>query len=544
MIDALPDEWWPVAVAVATALLDDPAAAAAARGAVGTGARPVARPRRVPRSTTRRSRAAAVECFAAALGPALERLGADDATARRPPSTSTASWPAAAAPPTSCSTTGPGSTRRGRLTWSPRRRSPPRSTSRAGGPSPCSRRSPTPHQRAQVSELMSPLCWDLAHIGHYEELWLRARARRRAADGRAVRRRVRRVQAPAARTADAADPRRRAARASSTPTCATGRSTCSTAIDLDPGDPLLADGFVYGMVVQHEHQHDETLLATLQLMDDFAHPDADGRRRPRPRRRTASGLAADVLDRRRHVRDRHRHRSVGLRQRAPRAHASTLAPFRIDTTPVTNRGVRRSSSTPAATTTRALERSRVGVARRGRPRGAAVLARAAPTARGRDAASAAPRPFRPTSPCSTSAGTRPTPSRAGRARASPPKPSGRSRRAARRSTRANLWRDGPHRFAPAPVGSRPTTSSTWGVHGMLGGVWEWTASDFLGYPGFQAFPYREYSEVFFGPDYKVLRGGSWATHPPRGAHDVPQLGLPDPPPDLRRLPLRARRVIR
>ena len=48
---------------------------------------------------------------------------------------------------------------------------------------------------------------------------------------------------------------------------------------------------------------------------------------------------------------------------------------------------------------------------------------------------------------------------------------------------------------------------------MLGGVWEWTASDFLAYPGFRAFPYREYSEVFFGPDYKVLRGGSWATHP-------------------------------
>ena len=53
----------------------------------------------------------------------------------------------------------------------------------------------------------------------------------------------------------------------------------------------------------------------------------------------------------------------------------------------------------------------------------------------------------------------------------------------------------------------------WGVHQMLGGVWEWTASDFAAYPGFRSFPYREYSEVFFGPDYKVLRGGSWATHP-------------------------------
>ena len=47
----------------------------------------------------------------------------------------------------------------------------------------------------------------------------------------------------------------------------------------------------------------------------------------------------------------------------------------------------------------------------------------------------------------------------------------------------------------------------------LGHGWEWTSSDFLAYPGFEAFPYREYSEVFFGDDYKVLRGGSWATHP-------------------------------
>jgi iron(II)-dependent oxidoreductase len=47
----------------------------------------------------------------------------------------------------------------------------------------------------------------------------------------------------------------------------------------------------------------------------------------------------------------------------------------------------------------------------------------------------------------------------------------------------------------------------------VGHVWEWTASTFGGYPGFEAFPYREYSEVFFGDRYHVLRGGSWATHP-------------------------------
>jgi gamma-glutamyl hercynylcysteine S-oxide synthase len=46
-----------------------------------------------------------------------------------------------------------------------------------------------------------------------------------------------------------------------------------------------------------------------------------------------------------------------------------------------------------------------------------------------------------------------------------------------------------------------------------GRVWEWTSSRFDGYPGFAPHPYREYSEVFFGGDFRVLRGGSWATAP-------------------------------
>jgi iron(II)-dependent oxidoreductase len=48
---------------------------------------------------------------------------------------------------------------------------------------------------------------------------------------------------------------------------------------------------------------------------------------------------------------------------------------------------------------------------------------------------------------------------------------------------------------------------------LQGGVWQWTSSFFAGYPGFRAFPYAEYSEVFFGGDYKVLRGASWAARP-------------------------------
>jgi gamma-glutamyl hercynylcysteine S-oxide synthase len=56
-------------------------------------------------------------------------------------------------------------------------------------------------------------------------------------------------------------------------------------------------------------------------------------------------------------------------------------------------------------------------------------------------------------------------------------------------------------------------AATWGHLDGAGQVWEWTASPFTGYAGFVAHPYREYSEVFFGDRYRVLRGGSCATHP-------------------------------
>ncbi|HEY7199766.1 MAG TPA: SUMF1/EgtB/PvdO family nonheme iron enzyme [Candidatus Dormibacteraeota bacterium] len=56
-------------------------------------------------------------------------------------------------------------------------------------------------------------------------------------------------------------------------------------------------------------------------------------------------------------------------------------------------------------------------------------------------------------------------------------------------------------------------AATWGQIEATRQVWEWTASPFTGYAGFAAHPYREYSEVFFGDRYRVLRGGSCATHP-------------------------------
>ncbi len=92
------------------------------------------------------------------------------------------------------------------------------------------------------------------------------------------------------------------------------------------------------------------------------------------------------------------------------------------------------------------------------------------------------------------------------------------------TARAQPWGDAPRgdaiaaranvdqrAFGTLPAGSLGDDVSPSGCRGMVGDAWEWTASRFDGYPGFEPFPYREYSEVFFGDEHKVLRGGSWAT---------------------------------
>jgi iron(II)-dependent oxidoreductase len=66
-------------------------------------------------------------------------------------------------------------------------------------------------------------------------------------------------------------------------------------------------------------------------------------------------------------------------------------------------------------------------------------------------------------------------------------------------------------WGTTPVGSFPSGASATGCLDMTGNVWEWTSSKFAGYPNFRAFPYPEYSEVWFDEDHRILRGGSWAT---------------------------------
>ncbi len=55
--------------------------------------------------------------------------------------------------------------------------------------------------------------------------------------------------------------------------------------------------------------------------------------------------------------------------------------------------------------------------------------------------------------------------------------------------------------------------SPFGCSDLIGNVWEWTATWFDGYPGFESYPYSGYSQPYFDQAHRVLKGGSWATFP-------------------------------
>ncbi len=96
--------------------------------------------------------------------------------------------------------------------------------------------------------------------------------------------------------------------------------------------------------------------------------------------------------------------------------------------------------------------------------------------------------------------------------------------ARRQKKRRFSWGDEPARadranccfrnWGTTPVNRFPAGRSAYGCCDMTGNVWEWTADTFDAYPGFVAFPYPEYSELWFDGDHRVLKGGSWATEEP------------------------------
>jgi iron(II)-dependent oxidoreductase len=366
---------------------------------------------------------------------------------------------------------------------------------------------PDTDQRRQVSELMSPLCWDLAHIAHYEELWL-LRALSDTAptdvtfddlyDAFKHPRRERPtlpILDPEGARAFAANVRTRTL-------------DLLDRVDLRSDDPLLHDAFVYGMVIQHEHQHDETILATIQLMgDDFAHPGAELRTEASHERAPVDHAATVVVP--------GGTAHVGTSDAAwaydneRPAHTVEVAPFVIDRAPVSNRryaefvadGGYHDSRHWTAEGWAWREEARLVSPQFWRDEGGGTWSR---LRFGRREDLPPDEPVQHVCWYEADAFARWCGARI------PTETEWEVAADGASTVAANL---GQQRWAPSPVGTRPETASRHGCEQMLGDVWEWTSTDFTGYPGFRSFPYREYSEVFFGPEYKVLRGGAWSTDP-------------------------------
>ncbi len=324
--------------------------------------------------------------------------------------------------------------------------------------------------RRQVSPLQSPLVWDYAHIAYFEELWLLRRlggvgplveahddlydAFRHARDERVALP----ILEPSSARAYAADVRERVL-------------DTLDRVELDSDDPLRRDGFVFGMVLQHELQHSETMLQTLQLRDEpYPLPARDGV--------AATGNGEVSIPAGSFTVGTSTERWAYDNER--RAHEHELQPFRIDSTPVTNARFLEFVEHGGYDDQRLWEKG--GWDWR------------------QDEAVTLPLHWQ-------RSGDGMTRTRLGHREPLP----------ADEPVRHVSWYEA-DAFARWAGGRLPTeyeweTAARRGALRLTGVVWEWTSSHFLPYPDFAAFPYAEYSEVFFGDEYRVLRGGSWATDP-------------------------------
>jgi gamma-glutamyl hercynylcysteine S-oxide synthase len=342
---------------------------------------------------------------------------------------------------------------------------------------------------AQVSPIMSPLVWDLAHIGWFEELWLTRRIAGREAslerfDGvydalqhsRAQRSRLP-ILTPSEARAYLESVRRRALRVLDDS-------------QLDDSDGLLHGAYVYGLVLQHELQHQETMLQTLQL-SGIAYPT------PLHHELQAPPRPADVLVPAGPFTLGTNSEPWAYDNEQP-AHVVELPAFSIERHPVTNERFAEFVEDGGYRKRRYWSDDGWEWLRKERVEAPLFWERVGGGWERRRFGRWEPVPpaepvqhisFYEAQAVAAWAGKR-LPTEAEWEKAA---------QGADSDGEANLGRES---FGPLPVARR-----------MLGGVWEWTSSAFTGYPGFTAFPYAEYSEIFFGDEHRVLRGGSWATDP-------------------------------
>ncbi|MFF0029280.1 ergothioneine biosynthesis protein EgtB [Streptomyces avermitilis] len=373
-----------------------------------------------------------------------------------------------------------------------------------------------PELTAQHSPLMSPLVWDLAHIGNQEELWLlRAVAGRDAMrpeiDGLYDAFEHPRAARPSLPLLPPDEARRYASEVR-------GRALDVLESTAFRGTPLTEAGFAFGMIAQHEQQHDETMLITHQLRKGPAALTA-----PDPAPAPPFTGPAEVLVPGGPFTMGTSAEPWALDNERP-AHERVVPPFYLDITPVTN-----------AAYQAFIEDGGYGDERWWTPEGWDHIRShsiEAPLYWRREQGQwlrwrfGVTEPVPPNEPVlhvcwyeadayARWAGRR-LPTEAEWEKAARHDPvTGRSTRypwgdADPTPEHANL---GQRHLRPAPAGSYPAGASPLGVRQLIGDVWEWTSSDLEPYPGFTAFPYKEYSEVFFGPEHKVLRGGSFAVDP-------------------------------
>jgi iron(II)-dependent oxidoreductase len=373
---------------------------------------------------------------------------------------------------------------------------------------------------AQHSRLMSPLVWDLAHIGNQEDIWLVRNAGRAPGVRPDLDHLYDAFRHPRFSRPDLPLLRPDQARRYLSDVRNQALDLLAGAAPDGGGDPLLAGRFALGMIAQHEQQHDETMLATHQLRGGPAVLDAPP---PPPAPADAALLPREVLVPGGPFTMGTDTDPWALDNERP-AHPVEVPAFYLDTVPVTNGAYlefiadggyrdRRWWSGPGWEHCRdaGLE---------------------APLFWTRDGANWLRRRFGVVEPVPADepvvhvcwyeaeayarwAGRR-LPTEAEWEKAARHDPAGGGSRrypwgaADPGPQHANL---GQRHLRPAPAGSYPAGQSPLGIRQLMGDVWEWTASDFLPYPGFVAFPYREYSEVFFGNEYKVLRGGAFGVDP-------------------------------
>jgi gamma-glutamyl hercynylcysteine S-oxide synthase len=255
-------------------------------------------------------------------------------------------------------------------------------------------------------------------------------------------------------------------------------------VDLESGeDPLLADGFIYEMLLAHEHQHNETMLQLIQMVDGYEPVERD----PGPAGEPVSDGPETVPVDGGELQIGAGPDGFAYDNERPR-HARQIEPFTIDRAPVTNGAFGEFVADTGADPPMYWERDGEGGwvdTRMGRrepvdPRLPVIhVSWDQADAFARWAGKRLPTEFEWEAAAAGADGDR-----------------------------ANLDQLA---FGCAPAGAYGDGCADCGAVQMIGDVWEWTSSEFRGYPGFEPFPYPEYSEVFFGDEHKVLRGGAWAT---------------------------------